>query len=72
MSRSLSCGPNPLNPIHMKPLERRAELCNLLALGLLRLRMKYATEVSAKHGEIPLHNPADQSAHAPPTQRRTA
>ncbi len=72
MHRNAASGPNPLHPRHMTPLERRTELCGLLALGLVRLRMKYATEVSAKHGEIPLHNPADQSAHAPPTQRRTA
>ncbi len=72
MSRSPSCGPNSLKPNLMTPLERRAELCNLLALGLIRLRMGDAAEVSAKHGEIPLHNPADQSAHATPTHRRAA
>jgi hypothetical protein len=30
--------PNPLAPPAMTPTERRAELCGLLALGLVRLR----------------------------------
>ncbi len=29
--------PNPLPPDQMTPAERRAELCGLLALGLIRL-----------------------------------
>jgi hypothetical protein len=32
--------PNPLPPDQMTPAERRAELCGLLALGLMRLKMK--------------------------------
>ena len=32
--------PNPLPPDQMTPAERRAELCGLLALGLVRLRMR--------------------------------
>ena len=64
--------PNPLNPIHLKPLERRAELCGLLALGLVRLRMRNWSEVSDDNRETSLHSPADQSAHATPTYRRTA
>ncbi|HOW99541.1 MAG TPA: hypothetical protein PK545_02885, partial [Deltaproteobacteria bacterium] len=31
--------PNPLAPSAMTPAERRADLCGLLALGLVRLRM---------------------------------
>ena len=39
--------PNPLPPDQMTPAERRAELCGLLALGLVRLRMRdSASEVS--------------------------
>ncbi|WP_272010899.1 hypothetical protein [Roseovarius sp. ZX-A-9] len=64
--------PNPLNPIHMKPLERRAELCGLLALGLIRLRMRDAIQASDETGESSLHSPPDQSVHATPTQRRNA
>ena len=36
--------PNPLPPDHMTPAERRAELCAILALGLVRLRVKKASE----------------------------
>ena len=32
--------PNPLPSLAMSPVERRAELCGLLALGLIRLRMR--------------------------------
>ncbi|RDD64195.1 hypothetical protein DU478_21520 [Thalassococcus profundi] len=72
MSLTRSCGPNPLPPARMTPSERRADLCRILALGLVRLRMRDAAQLSAEHGEFPLHNSADQSAHATPTNRRTA
>lgn len=32
--------PNPLPPYLMSPTERRAAVCNLLALGLIRLHVK--------------------------------
>lgn len=32
--------PNPLPPDRITPTERHAELCNLLALGLVRSRMR--------------------------------
>ena len=64
--------PNPLPPDQMTPIERRAELCGLLALGLVRLRMREGGEVSDETGERCLHYAADQSAHAAPTRRRTA
>jgi len=63
--------PNPLSPELMKPLERRAELSGLLALGLIRLHMRN-TEHSEKNGEFPLHNPPDQSVHATDATRRPA
>ena len=72
MTRSPICGPNSLNPNLMNPADRRAELCRILALGLIRLRMGLAAEVFAEHGEFPLHNSVDQSAHATPTHRRNA
>ncbi|QFT96068.1 hypothetical protein FIU85_02010 [Roseovarius sp. THAF8] len=40
--------PNPLNPSHMKAMERRAELCKLLALGLVRLHQRQSSEVSTR------------------------
>ena len=38
--------PNPLPPDQMTPAERRAELCGLLALGLVRFRLRETGEVS--------------------------
>ena len=64
--------PNPLHPRHLDPLERRAELCAILAQGLLRLRVAQSTEVFEPGGESSLHYPPDQSGHATPTLRRIA
>jgi hypothetical protein len=64
--------PNPLAPSAMTPAERRAELCGLLALGLVRLRMRETGEVSDDTGEGCLHYPPDQCRHATPTRRRNA
>lgn len=63
--------PNPLPPNQMTPAERRAALCALLALGLIRLRLPDKSEVSAETGEFPLHNQADKSGSATPIDRRT-
>jgi len=64
--------PNPLPPDMMDPAERRAELCRLLALGLVRLRMRELDEPSDNTGEIHLHSPADRCRHATPTQEENA
>jgi hypothetical protein len=64
--------PNPFPSDQMTPAERRAELCGLLALGLVRLRMRDRKEVSDDTGESCLHYPADEWRHATPTQRRNA
>ena len=60
--------PNPLPPDQMTAAERRAELCGLLALGLvrLRIRMRDGREVSDDTGERCLHYPPDQSRHGTP------
>ncbi|MTH35169.1 hypothetical protein GL279_11200 [Paracoccus limosus] len=63
--------PNPLPPDQMTPAERRAELCGLLALGLVRL-LGRGCEVSDNTGESCLHYPDDQCRHAAPTHRRNA
>ena len=65
-------GPNPLPPALMSPAERRAELCGLLALGLIRLRTRQSSQVSELTRESSLHFPPDQSGHAKPKRRRTA
>jgi hypothetical protein len=63
---------NPLPPHLMRSMERRAALCKILALGLIRLHMRDAGQVSEKEGEFPLHNSPDQSAHATTSKRRIA
>lgn len=64
-------GPNALHPSQMTPAERRAELCRILALGLLRLRVGERDQRSSEIGESSLHNPPDRSGHATPTQEET-
>jgi len=65
-------GPNPLHPDKMTPADRRAELCALLARGIIRLRMRDQAELSGDAGEFRLHNSPDQSGTAEPLNRRTA
>ena len=64
--------PNPLHPDRMTPAERRAELCAILARGILRLRLRDATHVTGEKEKFGLHFPPDQSGHANPTNRRPA
>ncbi len=45
--------PNPLPPDQMTAAERRAELCGLLALGLVRLMQRERGKPSDDTGEIP-------------------
>jgi hypothetical protein len=63
--------PNPLAPSVMTPAERRAELCGLLALGLVRLHQRERGEPFDATGEFRLHYPPDRCRHATPTHRRT-
>jgi hypothetical protein len=64
--------PNPLAPNLMTSVERLAEVCALLALGLIRLRLRQSREVSAPAGESSLHFLPVQSGHANPKRRRAA
>ncbi|RDC69837.1 hypothetical protein DLJ49_17930 [Rhodovulum sp. 12E13] len=64
--------PNSLAPSAMTPAERRAELCALLALGLVRLRLRERGEPSEDTGENRLHSRASACRHATRTHRRTA
>lgn len=64
--------PNTLPPGQMTPAQRRAELCGLLAIGLIRLRMRDGAEVSDLTGESCLHCLPNQCLHATPTHRRDA
>jgi hypothetical protein len=74
ITRATRSGPNPLPPEQMTSTERRAELCRLLALGLVRLHMRSreASELSSDAGESCLHFPSNQCRHATPTHRRPA
>ncbi len=63
--------PNPLPPEMLSPAERRAELCRLLAAGLVRLRMRENRQHIQREGVFLLHNSLDQSGSAGPTERRT-
>ncbi len=61
--------PNRHLPSHL------AEICDLLARGLLRLRSRDAEDKAreaADRGETPLHYPAHRSGHANRTNRRDA
>ena len=61
---------NPLHPRHMTPRERRAELCRILGLGLIRLTQ--SSGVTAAAGESSLGFRAPESGHATPNDRREA
>lgn len=56
--------PNALPPDRMRPLERRAELCRLLALGLVRLRMGDRARCSSASGDGSLDCAPGRSGHA--------
>ena len=62
---------NALSPDLMLPTERRAELCRLLALGVIRLRLLKEGQHSAKTGEFSLHYEGEQSGTADAIDRRT-
>lgn len=64
--------PNPLPPDKMTAMERRAEMCRLLALGLTRLHHRGFVQPSVVNGESSLHNSANQSVHATPKETETA
>ena len=64
--------PNALNPERMTPAERIGEVCEILALGLIRLRARQSSQVSELTRDSSLHFPPDQSGHAKPQRRRTA
>ena len=64
--------PNPLPPSAMSAMERRAELCGILALGVVRLKQRQSSELSDGDGESSLHFPPDQSGHATCDERENA
>jgi hypothetical protein len=63
---------NPLKPALMTAEERLAEVCAILALGLVRLHARKSSELSRDRGECSVDFAADQSVHAARSKRRTA
>ena len=55
---------NALDPNRMSAAERLAEIGEILALGLIRLRARQREAEARRSGESSLDFPADQSVHA--------
>jgi hypothetical protein len=70
-AQDMKC-PNPLPSDQITPAERRAELCSLLALGLVRLHARETSKISENIGEVSLHFLLKQSVHATPTRKEDA
>jgi hypothetical protein len=56
--------PNGLDPNHMTAEERIAEVCSILAAGLVRLYARKSSNLSAERGESSLDASAHRSGHA--------
>ena len=54
---------NPLDPRHMSTKERLSTVCQILATGILRLRVRDA-QMSVATGQFGLHFPPPESGHA--------
>ncbi|RLP22147.1 hypothetical protein D8676_25815 [Mesorhizobium sp. YM1C-6-2] len=67
-----SSRPNPIPAAFLAADERRAELCGLLALGLVRLRSRQSSELSAGPENGLLDCAADRSGHATVVEQRNA
>ena len=55
---------NPLHPSHMTAAERLAEVAEILAAGLMRLKARKSSHLSAHCGESSLDCAGHQSGHA--------
>lgn len=56
----------------MRPAERRAEICSILARGVLRLRARIWDNVSGDTGDCSLPFSPDRSGHANPATPEAA
>jgi len=63
-------GPNPVPADRLSTQDRRRELCFILAAGLVRLRARQSSKLSAGLENGLLDYAGDQSGHATATQRR--
>ncbi len=65
--------PNPLSPDRISADERLAEVSEILARGLMRLRARQSRQISEDHGEIFVDFSVDLRGHvAPNTNLGTA
>lgn len=55
---------NPIDPNHLSPEERLAELGHILAAGLIRVRANKSSALSADRRESSVDFPATKSGHA--------
>lgn len=55
---------NPIHPAQMSPEDRLKEIAEILAAGLMRLRARKSSALSADRGEGFLDLPANQRMHA--------
>jgi hypothetical protein len=60
---------NPLHPDHMTTAERLAEIAEILAAGLVRLRSPQSRRLSDASGESFVDFTAGQSRHATTTEQ---
>jgi hypothetical protein len=60
---------NALSPDQMTAAERLAEIGEILARGLIRLRARQSRQVSADHGDSHLDFSANQRSHGPVTNQ---
>jgi hypothetical protein len=63
---------NPLHPDHMTTTERLAEVAEILAAGLVRLRSRQSRRQSDDYGESFVDFTADPSRHATTTEEGEA
>ena len=56
-------GPNAIAASFLAPLQRRQELCAILAAGLIRLRLRQSSELSAFAPETALHLSGAESVY---------
>jgi hypothetical protein len=56
--------PNPIDPERLSAAERLDEIAEILAAGLMRLKARKSTPLSAHSGESSLDCAGHQSGHA--------
>lgn len=55
---------NPMHPDRMEPAERLDEVADILATGLMRLKLRKSSHLSPVSGDSLLDCTAHQSSHA--------